>query len=78
VATDLSHPSDFLFTRSKSLPTPRTASNWAMPHKVYVVEEIPAHPVNKMLAPQHVEVVGAGGKPLPAAYRFVPALKSVD
>jgi len=49
-----------------------------MPHKVYVVEEIPAHPVNKMLAPQHVEVVGAGGKPLPAAYRFVPALKSVD
>ena len=44
-----------------------------MPHKVYphAVHESQAHPVNKMASHLHVEVVGAGGKPLPAPYQRV-------
>ena len=40
-----------------------------MPHKVYAVDAETAHPVKKMLVPQLVGVMGAGGKPLPAAYK---------
>ncbi len=68
---NINHPfllsSLIIFPPSLPLGFPLLAVD--MPHKVYAVEEVTAHPVHKMVPLSTPQVIGAGRKPLPAAYK---------